>query len=69
LRREELRTRAIEIARRAKDRGAGVIIPFGLALVPTHLRTEDIREAAGLPVLNPAEIGIRHAETIMAALH
>lgn len=65
---EELRRRAIEIARRAKEHGAGVVIPFGLALIPTHLRTEDIRAAAGIPVLNPAEIGIREAEIIMAAV-
>ena len=65
---EELRRRAVEIARRAKEHGAGVVIPFGLALIPTHLRTEDIRAAAGIPVLNPAEIGIREAEIIMAAL-
>jgi len=65
---EELRRRAVEIARRAKEHGAGVVIPFGLALIPTHLRTEDIRAAAGIPVLNPAEIGIREAEIIVAAL-
>jgi Asp/Glu/hydantoin racemase len=65
---EELRRRAVEIARRAKEHGAGVVIPFGLALIPTHLSTEEIREAAGIPVLNPAEIGIREAEIIMAAL-
>lgn len=64
----ELRSRAIDIARRCKEHGAGVVIPFGLALIPTHLRTEEIREAAGIPVLNPAEIGIRAAEIIMAAV-
>ena len=42
--------------------------PFGMALIPTHLRTADIRAGAGIPVLNPAEIGIRTAEVIMAAL-
>jgi allantoin racemase len=68
LRRDELRTRAVQIARRAKEHGAGVVIPFGLALIPTHLRIEDIRGEAGIPVLNPAEIGIREAEIIMAAI-
>ena len=63
-----LRQRSVEIARQARVAGAGVIIPFGLALIPTHLRTEDIREGAGLPILNPAEIGIREAEIIMAAV-
>jgi allantoin racemase len=68
LRIAELRTRGLDIARRAKAAGAGVIIPYGLALVPTHLSCEDIHQAAGVPVLNPAEIGIRTAEMIMAAL-
>jgi len=65
---DELQSRAVEIARKAKQHGAGVVIPFGLALIPTHLSTEDIRRGAGLPVLNPAEIGIREAEIIMAAV-
>jgi len=65
---DELRRRAVAIARRAKERGAGVIIPFGMALIPTHLRTEDIRDAVGIPVLNPAQIGIREAQIIMAAV-
>ena len=65
---DELRSRAVQIAQKAKEHGAGVIIPFGLALVPTHLSTADIRDGAGVPVLNPAEIGIREAEIIMAAV-
>jgi allantoin racemase len=65
---EELRSRAVQIARRAKEHGAGVVIPFGLALVPTPLSTEDIARGAGIPVLNPAEIGIREAEIIMGAV-
>src|SRR3990172_6620198 len=65
---EELRRRAVEIARRAKEHGAGVVIPFGLAPISTHPPTEDIRDAAGIPVLNPAEIGIREAEIIMVAI-
>lgn len=67
-RREELRERCISIARAARERGAGVVIPFGLALVPTHVTTEEIRAGAGIPVLNPAEIGIRSAEIIMKAI-
>ena len=65
---DELRSRAVEIAQKAKALGAGIIIPFGLALIPTHLSTSDIRDGAGLPILNPAEIGIREAEIIMAAV-
>ncbi len=65
---DELRQRAVDIARRCKEHGAGVVIPFGMALIPTHLRTEDIRDGAGIPVLNPAQIGIREAEIIMEAL-
>lgn len=65
---DELRERGVAIAQRARERGAGVVIPFGLALVPAHLPTEVIRAGAGIPVLNPAELGIRHAEIIMAAL-
>ena len=65
---DELRSRAVQIAQNAKEHGAGVIIPFGLALIPTHLSTADIRDCAGVPVLNPAEIGIREAEIIMAAV-
>ena len=67
-RQDELRSRSIGIARAAKEHGAGVVIPFGLALVPTHVSTEDIRVGAGVPVLNPAEIGIRQAEVIMKAM-
>jgi allantoin racemase len=66
---DELRARAVQIAQKAKELGAGVIIPFGMALVPTHLSTQDIRRGAGVPVLNPAEIGIREAEIIMSAVH
>ena len=65
---DELRTRAVDIARRCKEHGAGVVIPFGLALIPTHLRPEEIRAAADIPVLNPAQIGIRAAEIIMEAV-
>jgi Asp/Glu/hydantoin racemase len=65
---DELRRRAVEIAKRCKEHGAGVVIPFGLALIPTHLSTQDIAKGAGIPVLNPAEIGIREAEIIMAAV-
>lgn len=65
---DELKRRGVGIAQRAREHGAGVVIPFGLALVPAHLTTEDIRDGAGIPVLNPAQIGIRHAELIMAAL-
>ena len=65
---DELRRRAVEIAQRARAKGAGVVIPFGMALVPAHLPTEVIRDGAGIPVLNPALIGIKHAEIIMAAL-
>ena len=65
---DELLKRAVDIARHCKEKGAGVIIPFGMALVPTHLRTEDIRAGAGIPVLNPAQIGIREAEIIMEAV-
>jgi allantoin racemase len=65
---DELRRRSVEIAQHAKEHGAGVVIPFGMALIPTHLRTANIRAGAGIPVLNPAEIGIRTAEVIMAAL-
>ncbi len=65
---DELRKRAVDIARRCKERGAGVVIPFGLALIPTHLRTEEIRDGAGISVLNPAQIGIREAELIMEAV-
>ncbi|MSQ51107.1 MAG: hypothetical protein EXR28_04390 [Betaproteobacteria bacterium] len=68
LRGDELRRRSVEIARRCREKGAGVVIPFGMALIPTHLRTEDIREGAGIPVLNPARIGIREAEIIMEAV-
>jgi len=68
LRHQELRERATGIAQRARAAGAGVLIPFGMAIVPTHLSTETIREVSGLPVLNPAEIGIRQAEIIMRAL-
>ncbi|MFM9969927.1 MAG: aspartate/glutamate racemase family protein [Burkholderiales bacterium] len=65
---DELRKRSVDIARRCKENGAGVVIPFGMALIPTHLRTEDIRDGAGIPVLNPAQIGIREAEIIMEAV-
>ncbi len=60
--------RAVSIAKNAKEKGAGLIIPFGLALIPTHLQCEDIREGACIAVLSPAEIGIRQAEIIMAAV-
>ncbi len=68
LRGDELRKRSVDIARHCKEKGAGVVIPFGMALIPTHLRTEDIRAGAGIPVLNPAQIGIREAEIIMEAI-
>ena len=66
--REELRAKAVGIARKAKEKGAGVVIPFGMAIIPVHLSTEEIREGAGVPVLNPAQIGIREAEIIMEAV-
>lgn len=62
-----LRKRAVDIALKAKELGAGVVIPFGMALIPVHLSTEDIRSGAGVPVLNPAQIGIREAEIVMEA--
>jgi Asp/Glu/hydantoin racemase len=65
---DKLRERAIKIAKEAKEKGAGVIIPFGMALIPTHLSVEEIRNGAGIPVLNPPEIGIRQAEIIMEAM-
>ena len=64
----ELRRRCVGIAQRCKEKGAGVVIPFGMALVPTHLKTEDIRDGAGVPVLNPAQLGIREAEIVMEAV-
>ena len=67
-RREELRQRSVAIARHCQEKGAGVVIPFGMALIPTHVRTEDLRDGAGIPVLNPAQIGIREAELILEAV-
>ena len=48
-----------------------VIFPSARSVYPdseVELRTEDIRAGAGIPVLNRAEIGIRAAEVVMAAL-
>jgi hypothetical protein len=39
-----------------------------MALIPTHVRTEAIRAGAGIPVLNPVQIGMREAEIIMEAV-
>jgi Asp/Glu/hydantoin racemase len=65
---EAMLARAAEIAVNAKNKGAGVVIPFGMALIPVHLKTEDIKRLAGIPVLNPAEIGLREAQIIMEAV-
>ena len=61
-RREELLERAMELSRKAISEGAELILPFGLALIPAHLRCEVLSEQLGVPVVNPAEIGIKFAE-------
>jgi allantoin racemase len=65
-RREELRQRAIEFGKKAIGEGAELILPFGMAVIPAYLSCEELALKLGVPVLNPAEVGLRLTEMAAA---
>lgn len=66
-RRDELRTRFVEEARRlVDDTGAELILPLGLSMVPVSLPAGELGEAIGAPVLDPLALAMRVAEALAA---
>lgn len=53
----------VEMARRLVERGADVICPMGLAIIPVRVSAAEVSERLGVPVLDPALLAVRLAET------
>ncbi len=58
----DLRKRAIELGKKAIQEGAELILPFGMAVIPAHLSCKELEQELGVPVINPAEVGLRFTE-------
>jgi Asp/Glu/hydantoin racemase len=56
-----------DAAVRLAERGADVICPTGLAFIPTRVSAREVSRRIGLPVLNPALLAVRAAETLVEA--
>jgi Asp/Glu/hydantoin racemase len=48
-------------------KGADVICPSGLAFIPVRVDATEVSERIGVPVLDPALLAVRSAETLTAA--
>jgi allantoin racemase len=64
--RDHLRSRFIEVARRAVDEGAQVIAPLGMTMVPVTFPAAELAREVGVPVLDPLATAMRLAETLAA---
>lgn len=67
-RRSELREKLIDVGRDAVSRGAEVIYPQGVSMIPLHYSPEEIEREVGVPVLNAMKIGIKVTE-LLASIH
>jgi Asp/Glu/hydantoin racemase len=56
-----------DAAVRLAEQGADVICPTGLAFIPTRVSAREVSRRIGLPVLNPALLAVRAAETLVEA--
>jgi allantoin racemase len=57
----------VAAAERLVARGADVICPSGLAFIPVRVAAAEVSERIGVPVLDPALLAVRSAETLTAA--
>lgn len=57
----------VAAAQKLVARGSDVICPAGLAYIPVRVSAADVAERVGVPVLDPAFLAIRCAETLVAA--
>jgi allantoin racemase len=57
----------VAAAERLVARGADVICPSGLAFIPVRVAADEVSERIGVPVLDPALLAVRSAETLTAA--
>ena len=57
----------VAAAERLVARGADVICPSGLAFIPVRVSAAEVSERIGVPVLDPALLSVRSAETLHAA--
>jgi allantoin racemase len=57
----------VAAARKLVERGADVICPSGLAFIPVRVSAAEVAERVGVPVLDPALLAVRSAETLVAA--
>jgi len=55
-------------AQKLVERGADVICPTGLAILPIRVSAAEVSERIGIPVLDPALLAVRSAETLVTAL-
>jgi allantoin racemase len=58
----------VATAQRLVDRGADVICPTGLAFIPVRVSAFEVSQRIGVPVLDPALLAVRAAETLAAAI-
>jgi allantoin racemase len=66
--RDHLRTRFVEVARRAvADEGAQLIAPLGMSMVPVTLSAAELAAEVGVPVLDPLATAMRTAELLVAS--
>jgi allantoin racemase len=66
-RRDALRARFVEVARRAvADDGAELIAPLGMTMVPVSFVAADLAADIGVPVLDPLAAAMRLAELLAA---
>lgn len=65
--RDHLRSRFIEVARRAvEEEGAQLIAPLGMTMVPVTFPAAELAAEVGVPVLDPLAIAMRLGETLAA---
>jgi Asp/Glu/hydantoin racemase len=58
----------VATAQKLVDRGADVICPTGLAILPIRVSAIEASERLGIPVLDPALTAVRRAEMLVAAV-
>jgi allantoin racemase len=57
----------IAAAERLRDKGADVICPMGLALIPLRISAREVSERIGIPVVDPGLVALRTAEMLVQA--
>jgi allantoin racemase len=57
----------VATAQKLVDRGADIICPTGLAILPIRVSAIEVSERIGIPVLDPALLAVRRAEMLVQA--